>query len=426
MSKRRVSDTIAVEDLRVGDVISYKPDQGALQYVVIVDLLAGRNDRVEKLRVFPIEKGESRNGSLANAGDKIVLFDNNFTDLTGTSFGRPQSNLYVDETQITDVPLTAKALDTASDSYATLHARIDDTRTLDRLDAALKRQERLADTGVETRDAELRRDLSRLGHIRNQSGVMRDVELQRGRGLLTGEQMRQARDEDEAKKDTPKRAYNRKIPDTLIYHDITLENAVSYELISNDTATILQDLGASTIHEGIYFLKEVAALPTETVRYGDMRNLTISDAEDLNYIDEGLLEGQLISHDFKQIVDSLFEAYVETADPDTFVEKYQFDDDEHALDAFAQLRGAFHRVAQDFPALLSEHLMGELERAKGAYLTIEHEKGELDETQAAIKDSIVNITHGEVRSNMKGVLSALKRANTKAIKSYGFSNPKAE
>ena len=186
------------------------------------------------------------------------------------------------------------------------------------------------------------------------------------------------------------------------------------------------DLGASTVHESIYFLNEVASLPTETVRYGDMRNLTISDAEDLNYIDEGLLEGQLISHDFKQIVDSLFEAYVETADPDAFVEKYQFDDDEHALDAFAQLRGAFHRVAQDFPALLSDHLMGELERAKSTYLTIEHDKGPLDDTQTAIKNSIVNVTHGQVRSNMKGVLSALKRANTKAIKSYGFSHPKAE
>ena len=114
MNNRRVSDTIAVEDLRVGDVISYQPEQGALQYVVIVDLLAGRNDRVEKLRVFPIEIGEAHNNSPANAGDKIVLFDNNFTDLTGTRFGQPQSNLYVDEAQITDIPLTAKALDTAS------------------------------------------------------------------------------------------------------------------------------------------------------------------------------------------------------------------------------------------------------------------------------------------------------------------------
>lgn len=423
---RRISQTIAVEDLRVGDVISYQPENGDLNYVVIVDFLAGRDDRVEKLRVFPIEKGVPHNNSALNAGNKIVLFDNNFTDLTGTKFGQPQSDLYVDEAQVTDVALTARALDTASDSYATLHARIDDRRTLDRLDAALKRQERLADTNVQTHDPELRRDLGHIGRIRNQSGVMRDVELHRGRGLLTGAQRQQARDDAEAAKETPKRAYTRKIPDTLIHHDMTLENTVSFDLISEETARVLMDLGASTVHESIYFLNEVASLPTETVRYGDMRNLTISDAEDLNYIDEGLLEGQLISHDFKQIVDSLFEAYVETADPDAFVEKYQFDDDEHALDAFAQLRGAFHRVAQDFPALLSDHLMGELERAKSTYLTIEHDKGPLDDTQTAIKNSIVNVTHGQVRSNMKGVLSALKRANTKAIKSYGFSHPKAE
>ena len=49
---RRISQTIAVEDLRVGDVISYQPENGDLNYVVIVDFLAGRDDRVEKLRVF--------------------------------------------------------------------------------------------------------------------------------------------------------------------------------------------------------------------------------------------------------------------------------------------------------------------------------------------------------------------------------------